>query len=75
MRTVGRIVGVLLVCAAPGARAQPPAVAAQQTTTEAPPGLSGSAGFGLSLTQGNSDTLNISATVDSVYDPKTKNAM
>src|SRR5205823_12468789 len=40
-----------------------------------PKGLSGSAGFGLSLTQGNSDTLNINATVDSIYDPKTKNVM
>ncbi len=40
-----------------------------------PQGLSGSAGFGLSLTQGNSDTLNINATVDSVYDPKTGNVM
>ena len=40
-----------------------------------PKGLSGSAGFGLSLTQGNSDTLNLSATVDSIYDPKTRNVM
>src|SRR5436190_18568986 len=40
-----------------------------------PKGLSGSAGFGLSLTQGNSDTINMSATVDSIYDPKTKNVM
>src|SRR5438105_10661325 len=40
-----------------------------------PKGLSGSAGFGLSLTQGNSDTLNLSAAVDSIYDPKTKNVM
>src|SRR5262249_37217139 len=30
---------------------------------------------GLSLTQGNSDTLNINATIDSTYDPKTGNAM
>lgn len=47
----------------------------QQTTASAPQGLHGSAGFGLSLTQGNSDTLNISATADSTYDPKTGNAM
>jgi putative salt-induced outer membrane protein YdiY len=40
-----------------------------------PEGLSGSAGFGLSLTSGNSDTINISATVDSIYDPKTNNVM
>jgi putative salt-induced outer membrane protein YdiY len=40
-----------------------------------PKGLSGSAGFGLSLTEGNSETLNINATVDSIYDPKTNNVM
>jgi putative salt-induced outer membrane protein YdiY len=40
-----------------------------------PQGLSGTAGFGLSLTQGNSDTLNVSAAVDSIYDPKTGNVM
>ena len=49
---------------------------AQDPPPPAPPkGLSGSAGFGLSLTQGNSDTLNVSAMVDSIYDPKTKNVM
>jgi putative salt-induced outer membrane protein YdiY len=59
-----------------GSNAQPPATpVAQQTTASAPQGPPGSAGFGLSLTQGNSDTLNISATVDSTYDPKTGNAM
>jgi putative salt-induced outer membrane protein YdiY len=56
------------------ARAQQPIVAAP-TTVAAPQGLHGSAGFGLSLTQGNSDTLNINATIDNTYDPKTKNAM
>jgi putative salt-induced outer membrane protein YdiY len=50
------------------------AVKAQQADS-VPKGLSGSAGFGLSLTQGNSDTLNINATVDSIYDPKTQNVM
>ncbi|HXD75938.1 MAG TPA: DUF481 domain-containing protein [Vicinamibacterales bacterium] len=40
-----------------------------------PKGLSGSAGFGLSLTHGNSDTVNLNATVDSIYDPKTNNVM
>ena len=48
---------------------------AQQPPSGPPKGLSGSAGFGLSLTEGNSDTLNINATVDSIYDPKTKNVM
>ena len=48
---------------------------AQQPPSGPPKGLSGSAGFGLSLTQGNSDTINMSATVDSIYDPKTKNVM
>jgi putative salt-induced outer membrane protein YdiY len=43
--------------------------------TGPPEGLSGTAGFGLSLTSGNSDTVNLSATVDSIYDPKTKNVM
>lgn len=48
---------------------------AQQAPSGPPPGLSGSAGFGLSLTQGNSDTLNINATVDSIYDTKGRNVM
>ena len=78
MRSVGTIVCALALCAvASRAHAQPPPppVVVQPTTTAAPQGLHGSAGFGLSLTQGNSDTLNISATVDSTYDPKTHNAM
>jgi putative salt-induced outer membrane protein YdiY len=49
--------------------------AQQGAATEPPQGLSGSAGFGLSLTNGNTDTLNISATDDSIYDPKTGNVM
>jgi putative salt-induced outer membrane protein YdiY len=53
---------------ASSARAQPPAPAATKP-------LTGSAGAGLSLTEGNSDTLNISATIDSLYDPKTNNVM
>jgi putative salt-induced outer membrane protein len=48
---------------------------AQQASSGPPKGLSGSAGFGLSFTQGNSDTLNINAMVDSIYDPKNKNVM
>ena len=56
------------------ADAQQPVVVAP-TTVAAPQGLHGSAGFGLSLTQGNSDTLNINATIDNTYDPKAKNAM
>src|SRR5436190_9693391 len=48
---------------------------AQQPPAGPPKGLSGSAGFGLSFTQGNSDTLNINATDDSIYDPKTKNVL
>jgi putative salt-induced outer membrane protein YdiY len=51
-----------------------PAVQAQQASAT-PEGLSGSASFGLSLTQGNTDTLNIAVTDDSVYDPKTRNVM
>ena len=51
-----------------------PAAAAQQTDP-VPQGLSGSASFGLSLTQGNTDTLTINATDDSIYDPKTRNLM
>jgi putative salt-induced outer membrane protein len=69
MKNVRRVVYLLVLCAA-----WAPAVDAQQATT-VPQGLSGSAGFGLSLTQGNSDTLNVNATVDSIYDPKTKNLM
>lgn len=76
MRRVRNGVCVLVVFLAWGstARAQQPVTVAQ-TTTAAPQGLHGSAGFGLSLTDGNSDTLNINATVDNTYDPKTKNAM
>jgi len=49
---------------------------AQQPPAAPPPNpLSGSAGFGLSLTSGNSDTVNVSATIDAVYDPKTRNVM
>ena len=67
MKNVSTVVCLLVVCAAwvPAATAQ--------TADPVPKGLSGSAGFGLSLTQGNSDTLNVNATVDSIYDPKTKN--
>jgi len=76
MRLVWNGVCLLVVYAvfAPPVRAQQPVVVTQ-TTAAAPEGLHGSAGFGLSFTQGNSDTLNISATVDATYDPKTKNAM
>src|SRR5689334_13986773 len=67
MKTVRRLVHLLVICAAwaPGANAQ--------QADPVPQGISGSAGFGLSLTQGNSDTVNLNATVDSIYDPKTKN--
>lgn len=69
MRAVGKAVCVLglFVTWTSAARAQQAA--------SVPQGLSGSAGFGLSLTQGNTDTLNISATDDSIYDPKTGNVM
>ena len=60
---------ILVVSSAPLWAQQPP------PPPPVPKGLSGSAGFGLSLTQGNSDTLNVSAAVDSIYDPKTKNVM
>jgi len=63
------LAAMLGVLPASRARAQQPPPAAPAKA------LTGSAGFGLSLTQGNSDTLNISATVDAVYDPKTKNVM
>jgi putative salt-induced outer membrane protein YdiY len=80
VRSVGTIVCALALCAASASEAHaqppvPPPAVVQPTTAAAPQGLHGSAGFGLSLTQGNSDTLNISATVDSTYDPKEKNAM
>ena len=69
MRTAAKIVCVLwvLFAWAPAARAQPPSAT--------PEGLSGSASFGFSLTQGNTDTLNIALTNDSIYDPKTRNVM
>src|SRR5579871_8849 len=69
MQKMARVVCVLVLSA--GAAS---VVSAQQPDA-IPAGLSGSSGFGLSLTQGNSDTLNINATDDSVYDPKTKNIM
>jgi putative salt-induced outer membrane protein YdiY len=60
-----------IMCMAGGSRAW-----AQQPPPPAPKkALTGSAGAGLSLTQGNSETLNLSATIDSVYDPKTRNVM
>jgi putative salt-induced outer membrane protein YdiY len=71
MRAVSKVVWALGLLAA-----WAPAVRAQQPSATTPPqGLSGAAGFGLSLTQGNTDTLNISATDDSIYDPKTNNVM
>src|SRR3954470_1531248 len=70
IRAVVAAVAVVL-CASHGWAQQPPSAGPPGP----PKGLSGSAGFGLSLTQGNSDTLNLSATVDSIYDPKTRNVM
>jgi putative salt-induced outer membrane protein YdiY len=67
VRTAG-VTALLSLMLAPFARAQQPAAAGTKA-------LTGSAGAGLSLTQGNSDTLNITATIDSLYDPKTKNVM
>jgi putative salt-induced outer membrane protein YdiY len=69
MQKVKKVVCLFVVCAAwaPAARAQ--------QTDPVPQGLSGSASFGLSLTQGNTDTLTVNATGDSIYDPKTKNLM
>ncbi len=69
--TTAAVAAVTLVLTASQAWAQQP----PPPPSGPPMGLSGSAGFGLSLTQGNSDTLNLSATVDSIYDPKTKNVM
>jgi len=76
MQSVRNGVCLLVLCLlwTPEARAQQPVVVTP-TTVAAPQVLHGSAGFGLSLTQGNSDTLNINATIDNTYDPKTKNAM
>src|SRR5262249_10518366 len=66
MYKLTNVVCLLVLCAswAPSAQAQSDPV---------PQGFSGSASFGLSLTQGNTDTLNVNATVDSIYDPKAKN--
>jgi putative salt-induced outer membrane protein YdiY len=69
MRKVKNVVCLLVVCAA-----WAPAAAWAQADP-VPQGLSGSASFGLSLTQGNTDTLSLNAAVDSIYDPKTKNLM
>src|SRR5512140_2316032 len=48
---------------------------AQAAPSGPPKGLSGSAGFGLSFTEGNTETLTLNATDDSIYDPKTNNVM
>ena len=71
--SVLRVAGIATMCVmtASYARAQTPAPAPPAPMSP----LSGSAGFGLSLTQGNSDTLNLSITADALYDPKTKNVM
>ncbi|HEX5474420.1 MAG TPA: DUF481 domain-containing protein [Vicinamibacterales bacterium] len=48
--------------------------AAAQTTAAppaVPPGWSGSAGFGLALNRGNTDTTNLNISGDTTYDPKT----
>ncbi len=48
---------------------------AQDAPPPPPKALTGSAGAGLSVTSGNSDTQNLSATTDSVYDPKNGHVM
>lgn len=54
-----------------GAFAQPPAAPPEED-----PGVwTGSAGAGLALTSGNSDTLNVNVAVDATRDPKTRNVM
>jgi len=72
--TTAVIAAACLVLPATHLWAQPP-TPPPPAPTGPPQGLSGSAGFGLSLTSGNSDTINLSATVDSIYDPKTNNVM
>jgi putative salt-induced outer membrane protein YdiY len=69
MYKVQHTVCLFVLCAAwaPAARAQ--------QVDPVPQGLSGSTSFGLSLTQGNTDTFNVNVTDDSIYDPKTKNLM
>jgi len=69
MSKVTNAVCLLVLCAAWA----PPASA--QQADQVPQGLSGSASFGLSLTQGNTDTLTLNVTDDSIYDPKTKNVV
>lgn len=66
--TIASVAAMLTVMTASRATAQQPAPSGMKA-------LTGSAGAGLSLTEGNSDTLNLSATIDSVYDPKTQNVM
>src|SRR5215467_4526301 len=69
MSRVTNAVCLLVLCAA-----WAPAGRAQQAD-QVPQGLSGSASFGLSLTQGNTDTLTLNVIDDSIYDPKTKNVV
>ena len=77
MRSDGRGVAYLcvliaaawLVSTAPAFAQQPPA------PVEDPGTWTGSAGAGLSLTSGNSDTLNFNLALDLTRDPKTRNVM
>jgi putative salt-induced outer membrane protein YdiY len=69
LRAASLAATVCVTGASPVRAQQPPAAPAPMKA------LTGSAGAGLSLTQGNSETLNLSATVDAVYDPKTGNVM
>lgn len=76
MRTMiarGMVIGAVAAGFASGAAAQTPA-APCPCPPAAPAGpWTGSAGFGLALNRGNTDTTNVNLTVDTTYDPKTNN--
>jgi putative salt-induced outer membrane protein YdiY len=62
------VAAAVLVAPAASVMAQPPAAAAAPAPP--PPPLTGSVNFGLALTAGNSDTVNVNGGFDVKYDPK-----
>ncbi len=66
-----RRAAALLVAPAASAMAQPPAAAAAPAPP--PPDWTGNVNFGLALTPGNTDTVNLNGGFEVKYDPKTHN--
>jgi putative salt-induced outer membrane protein YdiY len=67
-----RLFAVLTVAAAIGAAPVDAQPAPAAPPAGPPPPWTGSAGFGLSLSRGNTDTTNLNASFEATHDPKTK---